>query len=172
MNSNQSTAADFTELALDYASAVAGNFSLHVDAQPEDQLKAPVGDLIRGIGQAAGLDVNWRTEVRADDIDGRPDIGVTVGRLLIGHVELKRSGRKSSPLDDIRPERWEFTEELLELLWTLERTIALQPAGAALLEQVMRSGLFTEDDLPRPTEAERLPPDTGAPAKDQLQLNG
>ena len=38
-------------------------------------------------------------------------------------------GKKSSPLDDIRLERWtgDFTTELLELLWILEATIAEYP---------------------------------------------
>ena len=43
------------------------------------------------------LDVRWRTEVRADDVHGRPDLGVTVKRLLAGHVELKRPGLGARP---------------------------------------------------------------------------
>ena len=31
-------------------------------------------------------------EVRADDVGGRPDLGITVGGLLTGHIELKRPG--------------------------------------------------------------------------------
>lgn len=46
--------------------------------------------------------------------------------------------RRPSRLDDIRP-RWteRMTRELLEVLWVLEATLALQPALAALLEEVV-----------------------------------
>jgi hypothetical protein len=49
-------------------------------------------------------------------------------------------GKKSSPLDDIRPERWtgDFTTELLELLWILEATIAEYPQQAKLLARVAK----------------------------------
>jgi len=49
-------------------------------------------------------------------------------------------GKRSSPLDDIRPSNWtgDFTTELLELLWILEATIAEYPAQAKLLTAVTR----------------------------------
>ncbi len=91
------TASSFAEIAASYANAVADNFRQPVAAQPEDQLKAPVGELLRATGDLTGLDVRWRTEVRADDVHGRPDLGVTVKGLLTGHVELKRPGRGARP---------------------------------------------------------------------------
>lgn len=47
--------------------------------------------------------------------------------------------RKSSPLDDIRPERWtsEFTTELLHVLWILEATLGTYPAQRDLLERIV-----------------------------------
>lgn len=74
---------------------------------------------------------------------------------------MKRGhGRKSSPLDDIRPERWtnQFTTELLELLWVLEATVEQYPAQARLLERVLEGPLFTEDELPTVPEYMRKPP--------------
>lgn len=49
------------------------------------------------------------------------------------------AGRRSSPLDEIRPERWTpaFTEEFLELLWVLEATVAKYPALESLLDRVV-----------------------------------
>ena len=44
-------------------------------------------------------------------------------------------------LDDIRPERWEFDGELLNLLWVLDHTVDLQPPLATLLEKVLASEL-------------------------------
>jgi hypothetical protein len=50
-----------------------------------------------------------------------------------------RNVRRSSPLDEIRPERWtaEFTGELLNVLWILEATIATYPAQRNLLERII-----------------------------------
>ena len=51
----------------------------------------------------------------------------------------KRSGKKSSPLDEIRPERWTalMSDEFLELLWVLEATLAMEPDLAAVLDKVV-----------------------------------
>ena len=84
--------------------------------------------------------------------------GLEVVRSWLNYRKREPAGRKSSPLDEIRPERWEFTEELLELIWVLEATIALEPKGTALLEEVCESDLFTADELPVPTPKERKPP--------------
>ena len=65
-------------------------------------------------------------------------------RMKAGH------GKKSSPLDDIRPERWtsEFTTELLELLWVLEATLAESPKQKTLLEEIIKGPLFQAHELP------------------------
>ncbi len=84
--------------------------------------------------------------------------GMQVVKSWLDRRKKVRSGRKSSPLDDIRPERWRFSQELLELLWLLEETIRVEPEGEALLEEVCASPLFTADELPTPTDAERKPP--------------
>jgi hypothetical protein len=59
-------------------------------------------------------------------------------------------GKKSSPLDDVRPNRWtaQFTTELLELLWVLEATLAVYPHQARLLDEVLEGDLFPADALP------------------------
>ena len=94
---NQADATNFGDLVRKFADDVALNFSQHVQAQPEDQLKAHVGQLLSSVGELNGLEVNWRTEVRADDVEGRPDMGVTAGNLLTGHVELKSPGTGARP---------------------------------------------------------------------------
>lgn len=103
-----------------YAEAVRKNFTQPVDAQPEDQLKAPVGDLLRAVGQTTGRDVAYRTEVRVDDINGRPDIGVIVDQLLTGHVELKRPGLGARPENFKKANRdqWERFKALPNLIYT------------------------------------------------------
>ena len=86
------TASSFAEIAASYANAVADNFRQPVPAQPEDQLKAPVGDLLRAAGRITSLDVRWRTEVRADDVQGRPDLGVTVNGAADGSRRAEAAG--------------------------------------------------------------------------------
>ena len=84
--------------------------------------------------------------------------GLQVVKSWLDYRKRKPSGKKSSPLDEIRPERWEFGDELLELLWVLERTVALEPEGEALLEEILASDLFTASELPHPQPHERKPP--------------
>ena len=70
------------------------------------------------------------------------------------------AGRRSSPLDDIRPRIWpeSFTTELLELLWVLERTVAVGPALEDLLDEILASPITRADELPQASEDERQPP--------------
>ena len=70
----------------------------------------------------------------------------------------RKKGRITSPLDEIRPERWIFTNELLELLWVLEITLDVEPVGEALLKRVTASECFADDELPQPLAQERMPP--------------
>ncbi len=95
--------------------------------------------------------------------------GMQIVNSWLNRRKRNRSGRKSSPLDDIGPERWEFTEELLQLLWVLEETVRLQPEGAALLDEVCAGPLFTADELPAPKDAERRPPQVHATAQTSFE---
>jgi predicted helicase len=86
--------------------------------------------------------------------------GLKVVQSWLGYRMRERSGKKSSPLDDIRPRTWtrEFTRELLELLWVLEITVAGYPKQQQLLEAVLESDLFTAAELPAvPEEAREAP---------------
>lgn len=78
-----------------YADTLSANFAVasQVKGQPEDQLKGPVSMLIAAAGAALGLQVVTRTEVRVSGVTGRPDLGVAVGGLLTGNVELKAPGK-------------------------------------------------------------------------------
>lgn len=81
------------------------------------------------------------------------------------------SGRKSSDLDKIRPERWPavFTSELLRLLWILEQTIEQYPRQEELLGDILDGPLVNEEELPEvPDEARRAPPE---PREEQQSLD-
>ena len=124
-------ASAFAQLVSRFADSIADNFSQPVSAQPEDQLKMPVGDLCRAAGELAGLAVRWRTEVHADDIDGRPDIGITVNGLLAGHVELKRPGLGARAEQFTRANRnqWERFKALPNLIYTDSSEWSLYRSG-------------------------------------------
>lgn len=86
--------------------------------------------------------------------------GFQVVKSWLGYRMRERSGRKSSPLDDIRPRVWtrEFTRELLELLWILERTLDGYPKQKKLLDEILAGPLFLASDLPPvPAEAREAP---------------
>lgn len=86
--------------------------------------------------------------------------GLKVVQSWLKYRMKKGAGRKSSPLDDIRPERWtsQFTTELLGLLWVLEATLAEYPKQAKLLEKVIAGPCFTADELPPVPDEYRKPP--------------
>lgn len=86
--------------------------------------------------------------------------GLKVVQSWLGYRMKTPKGKKSSPLDDIGPERWtaEFTTELLQLLWVLEATLETYPEQERLLEEVLRNPLFIADELPPVPESARKPP--------------
>jgi hypothetical protein len=67
-------------------------------AQAEDQLKGPTQNLLRRAGASLGYDVIARTEALTE-LGARPDLGVSVNRLVVGHVELKAPGKGVQPRD-------------------------------------------------------------------------
>lgn len=99
--------------------------------------------------------------------------GLKVVQSWLGYRMKNRSGKKSSPLDDIRPRTWtrEFTTELLELLWVLERTVAGYEKQKQLLEAVLDGDLFTADELPKVPDSSREAPKVLRTHEGQMQLS-
>ena len=114
------TSGSFGQIVNTFGNTIAANFKQPVAAQPEDQLKAPVGELLRDAGQLTGLQVTWRTEVHPWDVDGRPDIGVVANGLLTGHVELKSPGLGAHPegFRGHNRRQWERFKALPNLIYT------------------------------------------------------
>jgi len=86
--------------------------------------------------------------------------GLKVVQSWLKYRMKRGGGKKSSPLDDIRPERWtnEFTTELLELLWVLEATLEEYPKQSRLLANVVKGPCFRVDELPPVPDEARKPP--------------
>ena len=83
--------------------------------------------------------------------------GLKVVNSWLGYRMKARKGRKSSPLDAIRPTRWTQTDELLRLLAILEHTIEVTPTAAALLDEILANPIIPATDLPTPTPDQRKP---------------
>jgi hypothetical protein len=90
-----------------------------------------------------GIFENVRPEVWEFNVSG-----FEVVKSWLGYRMRKRSGKSSSPLDELRPESWEFDEELLDLLWVLDHTIDLLPDLAENLELILAGTLFVGTELP------------------------
>jgi hypothetical protein len=90
----------------------------------------------------------------------------------LGYRMKKRAGRKSSALDDIRPERWtpRMSDDLLELLWVLEATLQMEPELEKALNKVVAGPCFSAVDLPTPKPGERKAPGSDIDAGDLLAL--
>ncbi len=82
-------------------------------------------------------------------------------RSWLGYRKREPAGRRSSPLDEIRPGTWpaEFNEELLELLWVLEHTVDLFPDLNSFLENVIECEIIPAENLPLPNEEQRTAPE-------------
>ncbi len=100
--------------------------------------------------------------------------GLQVVRSWLSYRMKEGAGRRSSPLDDIRPETWPaaFTEELCRLLWIIEQTLELTPTLTTLLEEIIEGPIFTADELPKPTAEERAAPKPQVDDAEQLTLGG
>ena len=83
-------------------------------------------------------------------------------------------GQEISPLDDIRPERWtaRMSDELLELIWVLESTLAMEPELEEALDKVVAGPCFTAAELPTPKPEERKAPGSASAAGALLVLMG
>jgi len=88
--------------------------------------------------------------------------GLKVVQSWLAYRMRDRKGKKTSPLDDIYPERWtrEFTTEFLRLLSILEATVAGYPAQRELLKRICAGPLFAASDFPDPPSHMRKAPST------------
>jgi predicted helicase len=135
----------------------------HADGYPES---FDYNDATRSLRVGVGLFAPVTQEVFEFEVSG-----LKVVQSWLKYRMKKGAGKKSSPLDDIRPERWtgQYTTELLELLWVLEATVRGYPEQAKLLDAVVSGPCFKSNELPEVPDAMRKPPD--APAEPGSQVD-
>lgn len=90
--------------------------------------------------------------------------GLRVVRSWLGYRMRRPRGRKSSPLDAVRPASWTeaMTAELLEVLWALERSLVIHGEQATVLAEIVAGPSISREVIPRPEPAQRRPPAGGA----------
>ena len=100
--------------------------------------------------------------------------GLKVVQSWLKYRMRKGAGRKSSSLDDIRPERWtsRLDTELLELLWVLEATVEGYPEQERLLDAVIESDCIQADELPPVPDEMRKAPRARTEQAHALDLDG
>lgn len=94
--------------------------------------------------------------------------GLKVVQSWLAYRMKKRKGKASSELDKIRPEKWTFSRELLEVLAVVEHIVDRTPEAAKLLKEVVDGDLIDSDLFPKPTQAEQAPPKESKESQDQL----
>ena len=124
-----------------YATGLTKNFATTVKAQPEDQLKPAVSKLVRAAAAHASdsTDIVVRSETLVDGLAGRPDLGVSLDKLLVGNVELKAPGKGGDPTtftDKRDREQWERYKVLPNLIYTDGRVWSLWRSGVLALPVV------------------------------------
>lgn len=122
------------------------------EGYPEDHAYDPATRTLRiGDGEISPI---------APEVWGFEVSGLRPVKSWLDYRMRKPAGRSSSPLDEIRPEKWtlHMTRELLDLLRVLEATVEKQPRGAELLNRILESELFEGGELPQPSDEERKPP--------------
>jgi hypothetical protein len=124
----------------------------HADGYPES---FDYNDATRTLRVGEGEFAPVAPEVFAFEVSG-----LKVVQSWLKYRMKKGAGKKSSPLDHIRPERWtrEFTTELLELLWVLEATLKGYPEQARLLGAVVKGPCLRANELPAVPDETRKPP--------------
>lgn len=95
-----------------------------VKGEPEDQLRAPLENLIVDLAESCGFPRSAVTAVGESplsELKTRPDYAVTVRKALVGFVEVKAPGKGADPRrfkDRHDKGQWEKLQSLLNLIYT------------------------------------------------------
>lgn len=91
---------------------------------PEDQLRAPLEHLFKGLAEVVGLapgDIAFVGENTIADLKSRADYAVTLRNTLVGFIEIKAPGKGADPrrfTDEHDKKQWAKLKSLPNLLYT------------------------------------------------------
>lgn len=131
---------DFDNLVVEFGKDVKKNLEGN-EGEPEAQLTTPVSHFLKGFGDLHNLSVTLVRETSITVAGGgnkksgtvRPDFGVKVNGLLVGHVELKAPSKSIDPATFTKKsheyKQWQKLKNLPNLLYTNGREWRLYRYG-------------------------------------------
>ena len=128
------------------ATAKAKLSSPAITGAPEDNIRAPLEELITALAVAAGQQPGWVTLVGESTLSAlgtRPDYAVTVRSALTGFVELKAPGKGADPRKFTDPHdkrQWQKLKSLPNLLYSDGQSFSLWQNGALVGQIIHLSG--------------------------------
>ncbi len=114
--------------------------------QPEDQLRAPLEELVVDLAELCGFARNAMTvvgESTVSDLRTRPDYAVTAENALVGFIEVKAPGKGADPRrfrDHHDRNQWEKLQSLPNLLYTDGNEFGLCRNGELIVPVVRVKG--------------------------------
>jgi hypothetical protein len=105
-----------------------------INGAPEDQLRGPLESLIPALGDLAGIKggINLVGETTLSQLALRPDYAVSVGKALVGFIEIKAPGKGADPRRFSDPHdrtQWQKLKALPNLLYTDGNSFSLWRNG-------------------------------------------
>ena len=128
------------------ATAKAKLSSPAITGAPEDNIRAPLEELITALAIAAGQQPGWVTLVGESTLSAlgtRPDYAVTVRSALTGFIELKAPGKGADPrkfTDQHDKRQWQKLKSLPNLLYSDGQSFSLWQNGALVGQIIHLSG--------------------------------
>ena len=114
--------------------------------EPEDQLRAPLEQLVLDLAELCGLprsEVATVGESSIAELKTRPDYAVTARGMLVGFIEVKAPGKGADPRklrDKHDKEQWKKLQSLPNLLYTDGNEFCLCRSGD-VVGSVVRMGV-------------------------------
>ncbi|CAM2154501.1 N-6 DNA methylase [Paraburkholderia tropica] len=115
-----------------FATTLQEKSTVRISGEPEEQLRSPFEVLMEEAGSiAAGEPVKAIGETLLADRGGRPDFGVSIGKLLCGYIELKAPGKGAdvSTFTGHDRRQWEKFKNLPNILYSDGQEFALYRHG-------------------------------------------
>lgn len=106
-----------------------------ISGAPEDQLRSPLEALVRDLAEIGGMardSIQLVGETSLAEIQTRPDFAVSVGRALVGFIEVKAPGKGADPRKFDTPHdkaQWAKLKALPNLLYTDGNSFSLWRDG-------------------------------------------
>ncbi|MDH6065152.1 type I restriction enzyme HsdR N-terminal domain-containing protein [Umezakia ovalisporum] len=146
MNMAKNNQSQFLSNLQAYAKELTNKFSLSsVSFGAEDQLKSPIENLLKSAANILNLSIVVVTEVQEKLLSGRPDMGITINGLLIGHIELKAPGKgaDTSKLKGDDKQQWEKFKNIPNVIYTDGNNWGLYRTGEKVGKIIKFSGNIT-----------------------------